>query len=832
MVSGTDITLGVLDFAPSGVAVEVDDREVTWEEFALLVGAAEAELARHGVTCASRVILREPLSLDYVVYLVALIRLEAPVIPVGDARPGGYVERVRALSSAVAEVGEGGRVRRLSSRDGRDRTGVRDRSSSGADTEAYIYFTSGSTGAPKGVIGSREGLTARIAWGITEYFSPDAWRCAARADPRFIDSLTEILGALHAGHTLVIAPREASSDLDSLGRFLRARRIEQLTITPSCLPVLARDPARTLPAVRRWILSGEPLRPSWANAARRLSPGAEIINSYGSTEVNGDVAFFRIGPSDSVPSPIPLGCAAPGVLWEVINTSSGTGELVIGGSQVAIGYVDTDADDGARLSFLAAQPRTRPHAARWFRTGDLVRVDGDSLEYVARIDDVHKVRGRRVELSAVEALIEPLPGVEQVVASVSTDAGGISRLCAHVVPTRGSDITAERLRNAMDGLCPDYFIPDRLAVVAALPRTATGKVDRGALRVGGAMTIELDEQDFASDLEFAIATVIADCAIDTVPTRSTPLSALGIDSFQMVELAQALTDVLGVEVSTLDLAGWGTIEDAAVAVLGAEASDAVTCLRPVRRCSEARVLLMLPPAIGTGLRYFKLLPHLDIDHSICFVEQTRRALDVLRCGGCAGLGRFLADEIHSGYRGHTVDILGWSFGALLAPHCQQELARLGARVGRLVLVDPGRYRHVGVDCSYEWAMRRILSDCEYDDHIPTGPFTLDDAMSITRAIPGPLRLISKRTLSLWVETVSLNTSALEGALPPRPTVPTLVIRGSRTIDELEYPPWVPMSPVAVRDTFALVDIDATHFDLLGDPAVGEVGRVVSAFLRD
>ena len=816
------ITPGDLDFGGAGTAIESGDRSVSWPELGEMVAEAEAQLAGGGVTAGVRVMVRTALSLDHVVLLLALLRSRAVAIPLGDVEDGPYLDQLRRVAGAHLEVSADGALLR------RDPGATDAEVMPPGPAAAAIHFTSGSTGAPKGVITSREGLAARLTWGVQQFFSTEVVRCAARCNPAFIDGLTEVLGALHADRTLVIAPPKAVQDLGALGRFLADRQVEQVTITPSCLPVLSLDPATALPSIRRWVLSGEPLRIRWARLARRMSPEAEIINSYGSTEVAGDVAFFRLRADEPLPDPIPIGDPVTGVFWHVEDRGDGAGELLIGGPQVALGYLD-GADRPTPAFFAGPEGGdASADAIRWFRTGDIVRPEPEGWVFVGRVDGVRNVRGRRVDPAAAECLIDALPSVDGVAVSVADSPDGSARLEAFVVPAGSVGGSVASIRAEVRASSPAHLVPDVFVLVDALPRTPSGKIDRVALASARARSSAPDPADYASDLELAIALIVGGLDTGVRPDRTSPFAALGVDSLQLVQIAADLTEVVGIEISVADLVDWESIEGTAAHILGAAADDDRTCLRRLRVAHPDRVLLLLPPAIGTGLCYFRLLPHIDEDVTVVAVEETPTAVRALGAGGLAAWAELIASDVLGAHPRATVSVLGWSFGALLAPYCQHELVRSGVVVDRLILIDPAQDPVAIASRSDDWALRRILTDFEYGDRLPTQVVDLDAAMHLVRQGPGLLRQIHPRTLGRWAATMGANVEALASASPPRPTVPTLVIRGARTMASLSYPPWLAAS-ASDDGLLRIVDLDATHFDLIRSSTVHEVGALVNGF---
>ena len=351
------------------------------------------------------------------------------------------------------------------------------------DHAAYVIYTSGSTGNAKAVVGSHTGLVNRLEWSTASWAdgnSPLGGVRLAKSSIGFIDGSTEILGALLAGCRLVIADESELNDADRLADLVQSHGITQLTGVPTLLRAVAEVGAERVGVVRQWICSGEPLSSAVVDEINRASPGATVINSYGSSEVAGDVAFSS--RSAAVAEPITIGAPVPGSQIYLLDpwlrpVSPGVaGELYVGGAQVARGYADRRALTAATF---VADP-FGPAGTRLYRTGDLARWTTDgSLQYLGRRDFQVKVNGVRVELEEVEAALAAVPGVAAAAATVHR-SGGSSRLVGYVTASEGAHLDGRTVRDAVAAVLPVHVVPIVL-VVDALPLTPTGKVDRKAL---------------------------------------------------------------------------------------------------------------------------------------------------------------------------------------------------------------------------------------------------------------------------------------------------------------------------------------------------------------
>ncbi|MCY1015548.1 non-ribosomal peptide synthetase [Pyxidicoccus sp. MSG2] len=349
---------------------------------------------------------------------------------------------------------------------------------------AYIIFTSGSTGRPKGVLLAHGGLSQVLGAVVEAHGVGPGHRVLQFASAGFDASVCEVLSTLAAGATLHLAPREALLPGPRLHALLREEAITTVTLVPS---VLAQLEPEGLDALETLISAGEALPPE---LARRWKPGRRLLNAYGPTEAT---ICATVDTAVDVERPS-IGGPLPGVSVSVLDAAGQPvpagepGELYVGGVGLARGYLgrpDLTAERFVSDAF-SAEP-----GARLYRTGDRVRALPDGrLEFLGRFDSQVKVRGVRIELGEVEAVLSQLAGVRQAVVVPREDAPGDRRLVAYVVPDGGpvdeAALSAEHLRARLRERLPEPMVPSAFVVLEALPLTAHGKLDRAALPVPGA----------------------------------------------------------------------------------------------------------------------------------------------------------------------------------------------------------------------------------------------------------------------------------------------------------------------------------------------------------
>jgi len=349
---------------------------------------------------------------------------------------------------------------------------------------AYVLFTSGSTGRPKGVAMRSSALAGLLAWQRAHKRLGRAARTLQFAPLTFDVSFQEILGTLAAGGTLIVPAEGVRRDPWALLELLGKERVERLFLPYVALNALAEaalDRPESIPtSLVDVITAGEQLRITPAlRAFFRALPGAVLHNQYGPTEAHVVTAHELSGNPAAWPDLPPIGTPLPHARLriEAQAQAAGEGELLIGGACLAEGY--------AGHPELTAQRFIELDGARWYRSGDRVRRNrAGELEYLGRLDEQIKIAGHRVEPAEVEVVLGRHARVGQAVVVAESHCAD-HRLVAHVVPRDACD-DAQLLRTQLADYCaallPEYLRPQSFALHARLPITASGKVDRRALR--------------------------------------------------------------------------------------------------------------------------------------------------------------------------------------------------------------------------------------------------------------------------------------------------------------------------------------------------------------
>ncbi|HZF08986.1 MAG TPA: amino acid adenylation domain-containing protein, partial [Thermoanaerobaculia bacterium] len=355
---------------------------------------------------------------------------------------------------------------------------------------AYVTFTSGSTGRPKGIGVSHQSVV-RLVEGTNYVDLGPEDRVAQLSNVTFDGATFEVWGALLCGGVLVGIPREVALAPARFAESLRQERVSAMFLTTALFNQMAREAPAAFGALRYLLFGGEAVEPRWAAEVLEKGRPGRLLHVYGPTEATTFSTWHGVSEVAAGTRTIPIGRALANARTYVVGESQRPvpvgvmGELLIGGEGLARGY--EGRPDLTAASFVP-DGLSGERGERLYRTGDLVRWNGGgSLEFLGRRDQQVKVRGFRIELAEIEAVLTDHPGVDQAAALVQQVAreGWSDRdLVAYVVPhetvAAGPELSRELRRHAEKRL-PSYMVPARVMVVPDLPLTPAGKVDRQAL---------------------------------------------------------------------------------------------------------------------------------------------------------------------------------------------------------------------------------------------------------------------------------------------------------------------------------------------------------------
>jgi mycobactin peptide synthetase MbtF len=529
----------------AAVAARIPDRPaVTWADGTMsyreLDDAANrlaSALVARGVVSETPVAIRLPRGPQYVVAIMAALKAGATYVPLEPGMPAERVNSILRQSGASIVVDED-----LAAEEAGDFQPVE------VDPRhaAYVVFTSGTTGEPKGVIGTHAAVGAYADDHLDHVLRPAAARLGrplriAHAWSFAFDAAWQPLVALLDGHIVHVVDEHTQTDAEALVAAIAQHGVDMIDTTPSMFAQLRLAGLLTRVPLAVLALGGEALgASSWSFIRTQCTrSGMTAFNCYGPTETTVEAVVAAIDhhdePSIGRPTSPTRGYVLDSALRPVPHGVAG--ELYLGGAQLARGYLNRAPETVQRF---IADPFVS--GERMYRTGDLVRRQPDgSLQYVGRADAQLKIRGHRVEPGEIAVVLESHAGVRHVRVVVH-ERHGVSRLVAYVAvgDSTGRLPTANELRRMLVARLPRYMVPQRIVVVDDIPLTPNGKLDEVALAaMDSAASMESGETGPGTATETALTEVLTEILHVTRVDPDADFLELGLDSIVALSVVQS-----------------------------------------------------------------------------------------------------------------------------------------------------------------------------------------------------------------------------------------------------------------------------------------------------
>ncbi|MFE2105873.1 amino acid adenylation domain-containing protein [Kitasatospora sp. NPDC059463] len=659
---------------------------------------AAARLRELGAGPGTVVALCLPKSPELVTALLAVLRTGAAYLPLDPDHPVDRLAYMVRHAGAALLVGDdperlGGLPARLVGTAELDApaAGFTDAVVS-LDDPAYVIHTSGSTGRPKAVRVSHGNLaSAYRAWQAEYRLDTDARVHLQMAGPSFDVFTGDVVRALCSGGSLVLVGRELLFNTARLYEVMRTERVDAAEFVPAVVRTVLDHCERTgrdLAFMRLLVVGSDVWKvEEYQRLGALCGPRTRLVNSYGLTETTIDSAYFE-GPADGLePSRmVPIGRPFPNSAFYLLDAQGRpvppgvTGELWIGGSGVALGYLGDEEQTAGRFATLPLGGADGTRPVRLYRTGDLARWDADGgVHLLGRADSQIKVRGHRIELGEIESRLADRPELERAVVTVRPDHAGEPVLCAYCVPAPGRTFDHRALRRRLAGHLPTFMIPTHFVELPALPLTANGKVDTAALPEPRTDAAEASEPPVTL-YEVRMAEHWRTLLGIEEPGLQHDFFESGGSSIKLIELIHGLQSEFNISIPVSRLFKVTTLHGMAKTVEHI-ITGRIEGGQPYLwfNQEQQQTLFCFPPAGGHGLVYRQFAAHLPEYRMVAFNYVT----------GDDKVAQY-ADLVEALQPEGPCALLGYSLGGNLAFEVAKELERRGRAVPNVVIMDSHR----------------------------------------------------------------------------------------------------------------------------------------------
>lgn len=714
----------------------------------------------------------------------------------------------------------------------------------GSENLAYILYTSGSTGLPKGVMITHRGVVNHSAAIVAAFELETHDRVLQFSNIGFDILVEELFPTLVSGGALVLRPDDVISSTRRFFHFVQAQQITVLNLPTAFWHELVHGLSLlqdSIPiSVRLVVVGGEKAsRAVYEQWLQQVGSHPRWLNTYGPTEATVTSTLYDPLQSGLPPAPAPIPIGKPITNAEIYILDENmqpvptgeTGELYIGGPGLARGYLNQP--ERTAQQFIP-HPFNPKDGARLYRTGDLARYLPDgNIEFVGRADFQVKMRGFRIELSEIEAHLEQHPDIHQSVVLMQEDAGNNKFLAAYVVLQAQQALDSKALQAFLATRLPDYMVPSLFMQLEALPLTPNGKVDRRALPLPDqAVTIDDRAVEHPQDGVEAQLVKIWQEVLGVSPIGVTDdFFDLGGHSLKVARLADRLEQVYHYRLPLTTLFQAPTIAQLAQVLRQEAASGAEPAIVPIRAAGDR-----LPLFLCEGISIYRpLIPYLRPDQPLYGLVTMTRDGVYGPINQVEAIAAHYIREIRQVQPQGPYQLAGLSFGGMVAFEMAQQLRAQGETVALLVLFDtvlPGAYKPLPLWEQCRFRLKKLQQQgIRYLLQSLARPLEqwVKQGRRFYRQYLSPLAHQPSETTTYFIRHEANDRA--ERAYIPRPYPGRVLI--FRALDEDEGP--VQVDPDLGWGHLALgglevIPIRGDHLGILQEPNVQVLGRTLSCYL--
>jgi amino acid adenylation domain-containing protein len=558
---------------------------------------------------------------------------------------------------------------------------------------AYVMYTSGSTGEPKGAMILHSGLVNYLWWAIGAYKVEAGRSVPVHSSISFDLTVTSLYPALLAGGKVELLTEDVGAQ-NLIAALKKAENRSLVKITPAHLELLSQQLSSEEAAgvTKTFVIGGEALLAENLVLWREFAPKTRLINEYGPTETVVGCCVYEVRPEDPGTGPVAIGRPIANTQLYILDgnlqpvPAGVKGDLYIGGDGVARGYLNRP--DLTQKKFIP-DPFSGKNGARLYKSGDLARYRKDGiLEYLGRVDDQVKVRGYRIELGEIEALLAAHPGVQSCTVLAVEETPGNKQLVAYAVPQPNKSLAADEVRDFLKQSLPEYMVPAQFVFMDSFPLTQNGKIDRKALPAPTHGNISAAHEFVAprTDTEQKVAAMWVELLkVEQIGIHD-DFFDLGGHSLMAIKALSRIREEFNVDLPLATLLQAPTVAQLAALLHKEDFTPSWSLLVPVRTGGSKPPLFLMHAHGGNVLDYHPLVNHLESDQPVYAFQARGLDGNIIKDATLEDMAAAYVAELRSFQPEGPYFLGGFCLGGLLALEAAEQLTAAGQKVALVILV--------------------------------------------------------------------------------------------------------------------------------------------------
>jgi amino acid adenylation domain-containing protein len=558
---------------------------------------------------------------------------------------------------------------------------------------AYVMYTSGSTGEPKGAMILHSGLVNYLWWAIGAYRVEAERPVPVHSSISFDLTVTSLYPALLAGGHVELLQEDVGAQ-NLIAALKKPDHRSLVKITPAHLELLSQQLSSEEAATvtKTFVIGGEALLAENLVLWREFAPETRLINEYGPTETVVGCCVYEVRAEDPPTGPVLIGRPIANTQLYILDGKlqpvpvGVKGDLYIGGAGVARGYLNRA--DLTQKKFIP-DPFSGKSEARLYKSGDLARYRKDgTLEYLGRVDDQVKVRGYRIELGEIEAALAAYSGVQSCTVLAVEDTPGNKQLVAYAIPQGNRSLSAEDIKEFLKQSLPEYMVPAQFVFLESFPLTQNGKIDRKALPAPTHGNISAAHEFIApsTETEKKVAAMWAELLkVERIGIHD-DFFDLGGHSLMAIKALSRIREEFDVDLPLATLLQAPTVAQLAALLHKEDFTPTWSLLVPVRTGGSKPPLFLMHAHGGNVLDYHPLVNHLESDQPVYAFQARGLDGNLIKDATLEEMAAAYVAELRSFQPEGPYFIGGFCLGGLLALEAAEQLTAAGQKVALVIMV--------------------------------------------------------------------------------------------------------------------------------------------------